>query len=152
MEAVKSPVQGNQNIDSENQPVIKQQKRHFFNKKRMTEWGGNAFCHIVLIGIIFLILFPFIQKIMEMFLSQEDLIDKTVKYIPKHFSLYTLWTAIGAMDYWHTLLNTVILCLLVATIQTLVCTFVSYGFARFKFPGATSFLHWSCWFCLFRRR
>ena len=87
------------------------------------------------IGIIFLILFPFIQKIATMFLSYEDLSDTTVQYIPKHFSLYTIITTIGIMDYWRTLLRTLILCVITAVLQTLSCTLTAYGLARFKFVG-----------------
>ena len=86
MEAVKEA-----NIAAEN----KKKPKAIFNKKFYIDHGGNILCHIVLIGIIFLILFPFIQKVCTMFLSYDDLSDSTVQYIPKHFSLYTVITTIG---------------------------------------------------------
>lgn len=112
--------------------------RRIFNKRKMIELTSNFFCHIIIIGIIFLILYPFIEKALTTFLPYEDLADKTVKYIPKSFgseNLNTLRWAIGIMDYWKSLSNTAVLCLLTALIQVMVCTFVAYGFARFKFPG-----------------
>lgn len=39
------------------------------------------------------------------------------------------------MDYWMTLLRTLLLCVIAAVLQTLSCTLVAYGFARFKFVG-----------------
>lgn len=106
-----------------------------FKKSHAVERLGNVFCHIILIGIVFLILFPFIEKICTMFLSYEDLADSTVRYVPKDWSLNTLVLTIGHMDYWKTLATTAALCVVCSTLQTLSCTTVAYGFARFKFPG-----------------
>ena len=106
-----------------------------FNKARMIQLVSNGFCHIILIGIIFLILFPFIEKLCTMFLSYEDLADTTVKYVPKTWSLNTLVRTMGIMDYWTSLGSTAILSTVCAVLQTLSCTLVAYGFARYKFPG-----------------
>ena len=126
MEAVKEA-----NIAAEN----KKKPKAIFTKKFYIDHGGNILCHIVLIGIIFLILFPFIQKVCTMFLSYDDLSDSTVQYIPKHFSLYTVITTIGIMDYWMTLVRTAFLSVVAAVLQTLSCTLTAYGLARFKFKG-----------------
>lgn len=128
MEAVKT---------DETNVVVKKQKRHrYLNKRNFGEKGSNLLCHVVLIGIVFLILYPFIEKIMTALLSYEDLADKTVKFIPKHFDGFnTVVRTISHMNYWKTLLNTLWVCLLIAVIQTLICTMIAYGFARFKFPG-----------------
>ena len=125
MEAVKEA-----NIAAEN----KKKPKAIFTKKFYIDHGGNILCHIVLIGIIFLILFPF-QKVCTMFLSYDDLSDSTVQYIPKHFSLYTVITTIGIMDYWMTLVRTAFLSVVAAVLQTLSCTLTAYGLARFKFKG-----------------
>ena len=118
---------------------IKQPKVHrAFNKRKAIELTSNFFCHIIIIGIIFLILYPFIEKLLTTFIPYEELSDKTVKFIPKTFgtqNLNTLRWAIGVMGYWDSLGNTIVLCLITSVIQVLVCTFISYGFARFKFPG-----------------
>ncbi len=113
----------------------KKKRKAIFTKKFYVDHGGNILCHVVLIGIIFLILFPFIEKVCTMFLSYDDLSDSTVQYIPKHFSLYTVVTTMGIMDYWMTLLRTLILCAVTAVLQTLSCTLTAYGLARFKFKG-----------------
>ena len=106
-----------------------------FNKSNMIEKSSNFVCHVILIGIVFLILFPFIEKLCTMFLSYEDLADTTVKYVPKTWSLNTLVSTMGIMDYWNSLWSTFILSSVCAVLQTLSCTLVAYGFARYKFPG-----------------
>lgn len=118
-----------------NGPVKPSKFRRTFNKARMVQLLSNGFCHIILIGIVFLILFPFIEKLCTMFLSYEDLADTTVKYVPKTWSLNTLVRTMGIMDYWKSLGSTAILCVITSALQTLSCTLVAYGFARFKFPG-----------------
>ena len=108
--------------------------RKYISKRYLGEKAANLFCHVILIGIVFLIIYPFIDKLSTVFLSEADLLDKTVKYIPKEFSLNTLLNTLGVMDYWATLLRTVGFCGAVALIQTFMSTFVAYGFARYKFP------------------
>ena len=41
----------------------KKKRKAIFTKKFYVDHGGNILCHVVLIGIIFLILFPFIEKV-----------------------------------------------------------------------------------------
>ncbi len=113
---------------------FKRKAGRVFNKSRMGQLLSNGLCHIILIGIVFLILFPFIEKICTMLLSYEDLADTTVKYVAKTFSLETLVTTLGIMDYWKSLGSTVILCLICSFLQIFSCTLVAYGFARYKFP------------------
>ena len=99
MEAVqKMPVEGN----SQKPNKFKQK----FSKNKLGGLLSNGFCHIILIGIVFLILFPFIEKLCTMFLSYEDLADTTVKYVPKTWSLNTLVRTMGIMDYWSSLAST----------------------------------------------
>ena len=113
---------------------MKSLKRRF-NRKNVISFLGNAFCYIVLFGIIFLVLYPLIEKSSNIFKNADDLIDKTVLYIPKEPTLDTLKTTLSAMKYWSALLNTVALSGGLAIIQVLICTLISYGLARFKFLG-----------------
>lgn len=122
-------------MPANNRLLRRKKLHHIFNKARMVQLLSNGLCHIILIGIVFLILFPFIEKLATMFLSYEDLADTTVKYVPKTWSLGTLVETMGIMHYWDSLLSTFILCVVCAGFQTLSCTLVAYGFARFKFPG-----------------
>ncbi len=122
-------------VEMENQPTAPGKFRRKFNKAYLGEKLSNGFCHIILIGIVFLILFPFIEKLCVMFLAYEDLADSTVRYVPKTWSINTLIHTMGIMKYWETLGSTTLLCIITSGLQTLSCTLVAYGFARFKFPG-----------------
>lgn len=89
---------------------------------------------VLVIGICFTILYPLIIKLSVSFMSEKDLYDTTVKYIPKHVTLSNYIMAWKGMDYPKTLLRSLILCLSTSILQLASCTLVSYGFARFKFP------------------
>ena len=89
---------------------------------------------VIVVGICFIILQPLFTKLSVSFMSERDLLDSSVKYIPKHFTLNNYRLAIKGMDYWMSLLKTFALSGSVAFLQLCSCMLVAYGFARFRFP------------------
>lgn len=95
-----------------------------------------AFFRTVLIfGICYIILKPFIFKILMSFFGEYDLFDLTVKYIPKEWSTYYWEWTWDHLRIEEAGLNTLLLALGSGLIQVFVATFVGYGLARFKFKG-----------------
>ena len=90
---------------------------------------------VLLVGISYIVLFPFFSKIAGSFMAPEDFVDVTVRLIPKHFTLdiyKAIWIEQNYLTaFWHTL----ILSLSTAIIQTLICCVIAYGLAKFKFKG-----------------
>jgi multiple sugar transport system permease protein len=68
-------------------------------------------------------------------MTQEDLLDTLVVYIPRNFTLYNYKTAAEYMDYFTGLKNTFIISLLCGLVQMFICSYIGYGLARFKFKG-----------------
>ncbi len=89
---------------------------------------------VIIIGICFTILQPIFVKFSVSFMSERDLFDSAVKYIPKHFTLNNYKLALKGMDYWKSLLRTLLLSGGVSLLQLCSCMLVAYGFARFRFP------------------
>ena len=89
---------------------------------------------VIIAGICFTILQPLFVKLSVSFMSEKDLFDSAVKYIPKHFTLNNYKLALKGMDYWNSLLRTFLLSGGVALLQLASCMLVAYGFARFRFP------------------
>ncbi len=90
---------------------------------------------VFLLGIAYVVLFPFFSKIAGSFMTAEDFADKTVLLIPKHFTLdiyKAIWTD---LSYLEALGNTLLISLGLALIQTFVCCLISYGLAKYKFKG-----------------
>ena len=90
---------------------------------------------VLLIGISYVVLFPFITKIVGSVMGPEDFVDVTVRLIPKHFTFDTYRAIITDLDYWDAFLNTFTLSFTTAIIQTFICCLIGYGFAKFKFKG-----------------
>ncbi|MEG2003440.1 MAG: carbohydrate ABC transporter permease [Clostridia bacterium] len=96
------------------------------------------FCRLILlIGIAFVVLFPYFSKISGSFMSREDFVDVSVKMIPKYPTLDTYKAIINDNKYVEALLNTATLSVLSGVLQMLVCAVVGYGFAKFNFKGKT---------------
>ncbi|MHB8963799.1 MAG: carbohydrate ABC transporter permease [Saccharofermentanales bacterium] len=92
--------------------------------------------HFVLVfGICFVILYPLLIKITASFKSPDDLLDKTIIYLPRNFTVTTIISVFIGMDYPKSFMNTVFLSLLASGLAVISCTLVGYGFGRFRFPG-----------------
>ena len=89
-------------------------------------------------GIGFIILKPIIGKILLSIMSPSDLLDNTVSIIPKSPSFYYWREAIEDLILPETAINTFLLSLFVAIIQTVSSVLVGYGLARFKFKGQSA--------------
>lgn len=110
-------------------------------KRRNLNWGGVGRVlwwiarFIIIVGISFMILYPFVVRICVSFMSTDDLTDKTVMFIPRNFSTYFFERAILNMDYWNSMLLSALLSLVVSIFQLIVSCLSGYGFARFNFKG-----------------
>lgn len=94
------------------------------------------FRFIILLGLAYVVLMPFFSKITGSFMSPEDFIDVTVKYIPKYPTLDTYKAIIAESKYGEAFINTVALSLFCGVTQTFICSLIGYGFAKFKFKGS----------------
>jgi len=95
----------------------------------------KIFRAVILFGFCFLILQPLLNKISVSFMMEQDLYDATVISIPRNFSTDNYSIAMDLLDYWATLIQTIIIIIISAALQVIACTLAAYGFARYKFPG-----------------
>lgn len=107
-------------------------KRRKLNARWVTEFSWSIFRFILVFGICFIILFPFIKKLFASFMSPMDLVDPTVKFIARNPSLYFYRAALKSIDFSKSFIITLFLSLITSTLQMMVSTFVGYGFARFR--------------------
>lgn len=95
----------------------------------------SVFRFVLIFGLCYIILYPFIIKILAACMSPEDLLDSTVKYVPRNLSTYYWKYAWDRLDLTDSGWRTLRISLISAFIQMLVSAMVGYGLARFKFPG-----------------
>ncbi len=116
-------------------------KERFLNKiKTFNTWIKvvvNIFRFVLMLGVSYVILYPFFARIAGSFMSRLDVLDATVSLIPKDFTLDIYKYIIVEQHYFEALWHTALLSLVCALIQTLVACLVGYGLAKFKFKGNT---------------
>lgn len=122
-------------VDFERTPLKERLKAKFLNGNFFKNVVVKVFTYVLLVGISYVILFPFFAKISGSFMSREDFVDVTVKLIPKYPTLDTYKAIISENHYFQAVFNTFTLSVLCALLQTFVCCVIGYGLAKFKFKG-----------------
>ncbi|MHB1454249.1 MAG: carbohydrate ABC transporter permease [Saccharofermentanales bacterium] len=90
---------------------------------------------VIIFGLCFEIVYPFLVKILQMFMSTADLADPTVHLYPKTFSLDFIRETFQLIEYPSSFLTTLLISLVTSVIQLIICTTAGYGFARIEFKG-----------------
>ena len=138
------------NQETQAPKVLKESKRKIkVDFERTSRWtrfrvkylnGGYAanlvfrLCRFVLlVGVAFVILFPFYSKISGSLMGPDDFVDVTVKLVPKTLSLDQYKYIILENGYLEAFTNTFVLSFTCAILQTITCCIIAYGFAKFKF-------------------
>ncbi len=101
---------------------------------RVGRWLWSIVRGVIVVGICFTILQPLIMKFCVSFMGERDLYDASVKYVPKNFTLNNFKLALSGMEYFTTLIRTMLLAAAVSFVQLVSCLLTAYGFARFRFP------------------
>ncbi len=119
--------------------------RAFRNSPRYEDWKGGTVKKskailltvlqiILIVGIAYVILSPVIGIVAQSFFSDNDSANPMVFTIPMEPTTERYETAITELDYFPTLGKTLIYTVALTLIQSLICSMVGYGFARFDFP------------------
>ncbi|MBE6596270.1 MAG: carbohydrate ABC transporter permease [Ruminococcaceae bacterium] len=122
-------------VEFERTPLKERLKAKFLSLFFLKKVVWYIFRLVLLIGIAYVVLFPFFSEVAGSIMAPQDFKDVEVRLIPKNFSLdiyKAIWTE---LEYVKAFTNTLILALVTALIQTFICSFVAYGLAKFKFKG-----------------
>lgn len=101
-------------------------------KYKVKKFFGGLFTYSLLIIISFIIIFPFISKVSASFMSLEDMYDRTVNFIPRHPTTYMYQQVIKHLNYFKTAGNSLLLSLVCALPQTIICAMTGYALAKMK--------------------
>ena len=95
----------------------------------------NIFRFVLMLGVSYVILFPFISRIAGSFMTLEDYSSPLVALIPNTPTLQIYKSVFLENHYTDAFINTLLLSLLCAILQTFVACLVGYGLSKFKFKG-----------------
>jgi len=93
----------------------------------------NVAIYAALILISYQFMYPLLRMIMTSLMSQEDIINPTVNWLPKSGSFGNMRTALRVLDLKNTLVNSILFSGALAVCQTLVSAMTGYAFARYQF-------------------
>ena len=122
-------------VEFERTPLKERLKAKFLSTFFLTKVVFYIFRLVLLIGIAYIVLFPFFSKISGSLMAPQDFADVTVRLIPKNIS-FDMYTAIWEENFYvQALANTLLISASTALLQTFICCFIAYGLAKFKFKG-----------------
>ena len=103
--------------------------------RRIAKWTWALVCAFILFGLSFVLLYPLLFMLSMAFRVSSDIGDPSVIWIPRHYTLQNILEAMQFMDYWNSLKNTFMLCIVSSLLQIVSCALVGYGLSRFYFWG-----------------
>ncbi len=95
----------------------------------------NIFRFLLMLGVSYVIIYPFISKIARSIMSISDVTDSTVLLIAREPNLEQYQTLFTEAGYMEAFINTLTLSLICALIQMFISCLIGYGLAKFKFKG-----------------
>lgn len=102
-------------------------------KRKSGIWTWRILRFILLCGLGYTLLSPFLIMISGAFRAEQDLWDPSVVWLTRHFTLEHLKSVMKVMNYWSVLKNTALIAIGSSLLQMFACAFAGYGFARFNF-------------------
>ena len=95
----------------------------------------SVFRFVVLFGLAFTIVYPFIFMFVTAFRDIVDLDNPSVVWITRHYTLDNFKNFIASVDFGDMMGFTVVISVSCAVLQTFMCAWAGYAFGRFEFRG-----------------
>ncbi len=103
--------------------------KNFFSLKLVS----NVVIYALLISISYVYLYPLFKIVSLTFMSQSDIINQEVDWIPTSFDFGNIKVAYNVLGGWMTIVNSMWVSLLFALAQTFVSALTGFAFARYEF-------------------
>lgn len=94
----------------------------------------RIFQTVIIVGICYTVLAPILGIVANSFFSNKDAYNPMVYLIPMEPTLERYRVVADILDYWPTMLGSLLYSATLTLCQILICSMVGYGFARFEFP------------------
>lgn len=88
---------------------------------------------VIIVGFVFL--YPLIHMVIYSFMDSQDLMNPLVSWVPSKLYLENYEKAFKILNYVKSLFTTIYVSVIPAMIQTVICSAVGYGLARYQFAG-----------------
>jgi multiple sugar transport system permease protein len=114
--------------------------REFFKmvvlkRRKIEKVIGQVIIYALLITISYVFLFPFISMLSLAMMSQADIINVEVDFIPTRIYFGNFGIALAVLDGYKALWNSIWFSGILAISQTIISALTGYAFARYNFFG-----------------
>jgi len=109
-------------------------RRFLFGMKFTDGFILKFLIYFLLVVVGFVFIYPLLIMVSYSLMSLEDLLNPMVFQVPSAIYFENYATAWRALDYLSVFFMSLLITLLPAIIQTVIASFIGYGFARFEFP------------------
>ncbi len=89
----------------------------------------------IILGLSYVLIYPILYMLSMAIRTSADVIDPSVTWVPKHFTLEHFQYSLETMKYFSSMTTTLVISLVGTLLQLISCSMVGYGLARFKFKG-----------------
>lgn len=113
--------------------ALKRVKNFIIKCKNNDFYISRILLYFFLLSVSFVFLYPFLRMIVTSVMSYSDLNDPAVTWLPHGIYLKNYSVALSYLDIQIHGVNSLIITLLSTVGHILSCSFVAYGFSRFKF-------------------
>ncbi|MBE5876651.1 MAG: carbohydrate ABC transporter permease [Lachnospiraceae bacterium] len=115
-------------------------QRFLFGSKEQEGFLKQLVVYALLICIGFIYLYPILYMLSSSLMNLDDLLDSSINWIPSTLNLANYAQAGKSMDFWKSLVMSIIIAGVPTILNVLSCSVVGYGLARFEFPGKKAIL------------
>ncbi len=91
--------------------------------------------YALLICIGFIYLYPILHMVSTSFMTLDDLLDSSIKWLPSSLNLSNYKQAAASMKFWSSLGQSIIIAGVPTICNLISCSIIGYGLARFNFRG-----------------
>lgn len=113
--------------------AAKRKKR--WTSKRLGGLMWKIFRFGLILGIAYVILHPLLVKLSVAFMSEADMYDMTVQWVPRKPTMDNFIEVLELIDYGKYFLTTLAVSGGAMLVQLISCSLAAYGLARFNFRG-----------------
>lgn len=98
-------------------------------------WLAKLVVYFLLSVLAYIYLQPLLYMVSTMLKNIHDLLDPTVKWIPRTVTWENIKIAWLGLKYPEAFLNTITIAFICSAVQIIVCAMMGYALARMEFPG-----------------
>ena len=105
-------------------------------RRKLVKFLTKLSIFVLLCGLAYLVLYPFLFKVLSSFMSDDDMRNALVNLIPMEWSLDIYRNILNDKNYTEAMWNTTWTAFLYASLTTISTSMIGYGLSKCKFKAA----------------